>query len=47
MSGLEDSDTDPYSITYQAVPGEHPILSSSVKIEGGKELDTDLNGSSQ
>jgi hypothetical protein len=46
MFGLEDSGTDPYSITYQAVPGGRSILSSGVKIESGKELDTDLNGSS-
>lgn len=40
MFGLEDSGTDQYSITYQAVPGEGPILSSGVKVEGWKELDT-------
>ena len=41
--GLEDSGTDQYSITYQAVPGEGPIISSGVKIEGWKELDTMVN----
>jgi hypothetical protein len=41
--GPEDSGTDQYSITYQAVPGERPIISSGVKIEGWKELGTMLN----
>jgi hypothetical protein len=40
--GPEDSGTDQYSITYEAVPGERPIISSGVKIEGWKELDTML-----
>jgi hypothetical protein len=34
--GLEDSGTDQYSITYEAVPGEEPILSSGIEIEGWK-----------
>ena len=40
--GPEDSGTNQYSITYQAVPGEEPIISSGVKIEGWKELGTML-----
>jgi hypothetical protein len=42
--GLEDSGTNQYSITYQAFPGEEPIISSGVKIEGWKRLDTMLDG---
>ena len=41
--GPEDSGTDQYSITYQAFPGEEPILSSGVAIEGWKRLDTMLS----
>src|SRR5450759_3526868 len=41
--GPEDSGTDKYSITYAAVPGEEPVISSGVKIEGWKELETMLN----
>jgi hypothetical protein len=40
--GPEDSGTDQYSITYQAVPGEEPILSSGVEIEGWKKPETML-----
>lgn len=40
--GPQDSGTDRYSITYQAVPGEEPLISSGVAIEGWKELDTML-----
>jgi hypothetical protein len=40
--GPEDSGTDQCSITYEAVPGERPIISSGVKIEGWKQLDTML-----
>jgi len=32
--GLEDSGTDQYSIAYQAFPGEEPVLSSGVEIQG-------------
>ena len=35
--GPEDSGTDHYSITYQAVPGEEPVLTSGVEIEGWKK----------
>jgi hypothetical protein len=35
--GPEDSGTDQYSITYQAVPGEKPVLTSGVEIEGWKK----------
>lgn len=35
--GPEDSGTDQYSITYQAVPGEEPVLTSGVEIEGWKK----------
>lgn len=41
--GLEDSGTDQYSITYQAVPGERPVISSGVRIEGWKEVDAMLS----
>lgn len=41
--GPEDSGTDQYSITYQAVPGEEPILTSGVEIEGWKKPDTMLS----
>lgn len=34
--GPQDSGTDQYSITYQAAPGEEPILTSGVEIEGWK-----------
>jgi hypothetical protein len=34
--GPEDSGTDNHLITYAAVPGEEPIISSGVKIEGWK-----------
>src|SRR5215471_9338009 len=40
--GTEDSGTDRYSITYQAVPGEEPILTSGVEIEGWKKPETML-----
>ena len=40
--GPEDSGTDRYSITYQAVPGERPVISSGMKIEGWKEVDAML-----
>ncbi len=40
--GPEDSGTDQYSIAYQAVPGEEPILSSGVEIEGWKKPETML-----
>ncbi|HYW46509.1 MAG TPA: right-handed parallel beta-helix repeat-containing protein [Bryobacteraceae bacterium] len=40
--GPEDSGTDQCSITYQAVPGEEPILTSGVEIEGWKRPDTML-----
>ncbi len=42
--GPEDSGTDRYSITYQAFPGEEPILSSGVEIAGWKKLDTMMPG---
>ncbi len=35
--GPEDSGTDQYSITYQAFPGEEPILTSDVEIQGWKK----------
>ena len=35
--GPEDSGTDQYSVTYQAVPGEEPVLTSGVEIEGWKK----------
>ena len=38
--GLADSGSDRFSITYAAAPGEEPVLSGGVKIEGWKELDT-------
>ena len=41
--GPEDSGTDQYSITYQAVPGEEPTVSSAVEIEGWKKPDTMLS----
>ena len=41
--GLEDSGTDRYSLTYQAVPGERPIITSGVKITGWKEPETMLS----
>jgi hypothetical protein len=41
--GPEDSGTDQYSITYQAVPGEEPVLTSGVEIEGWKKPDAMLN----
>ena len=41
--GLEDSGTNQYSITYQAVLGEEPIISSGVNIDGWKQLDTMLS----
>ncbi len=37
--GPEDSGTDQYSITYQAAPGERPVLSSGLEIQGWKKLD--------
>ncbi|MGA3334226.1 MAG: right-handed parallel beta-helix repeat-containing protein [Terracidiphilus sp.] len=40
--GLEDSGTDEYSIVYEAVPGEEPVITSGVKIEGWKQLDAML-----
>ena len=35
--GPEDSGTDQYSITYQAVPGEEPVITSAVEIDGWKK----------
>ena len=40
--GLEDSGTGDFTITYAAVPGEEPVISSGVKIEGWKEPETML-----
>jgi Right handed beta helix region len=37
--GLEDSGSEEQTITYAAYPGEEPIFSSGVKIEGWKELE--------
>ncbi|MGD0501001.1 MAG: right-handed parallel beta-helix repeat-containing protein [Bryobacteraceae bacterium] len=37
--GLQDSGTDKYSITYEAVPGERPVITSGVKIENWKPLE--------
>jgi len=41
--GVEDSGTDRCSITYQAFPGERPVLTSGVSIDGWKELDVMLS----
>ena len=38
--GPEDSGTDQYSITYEAVPGEEPVFTSGVKITGWKRRRT-------
>ena len=38
--GPEDSGNDKYSVTWAAVPGQEPIISSGVKIEGWRELET-------
>ena len=40
--GLQDSAEEGYSITYAAYPGEEPIFSSGVKIEGWEELGRDI-----
>ena len=40
--GLQDSAEEGYTITYAAYPGEEPIFSSGVKIEGWQELGTDI-----
>lgn len=37
--GLGDSGTNQFFITYKAVPGEEPVITSGVKIEGWKKLD--------
>ena len=37
--GLQDSAAEGYTISYAAYPGEEPIFSSGVKIEGWKELE--------
>jgi len=37
--GLEDSAKDGYTVTYAAYPGEEPVFSSGIKIEGWKELE--------
>ena len=37
--GLQDSAEDGHTITYAAYPGEEPVISSGVKIEGWKELE--------
>jgi hypothetical protein len=41
--GPEDSGTNQYSITYQAVPGEEAIISSGVEIGGWKKPENMLN----
>ena len=40
--GPEDSGTDQYSITYQAVPGEEPVISSGVEIVNWRKPETML-----
>ncbi|MGD0501000.1 MAG: right-handed parallel beta-helix repeat-containing protein [Bryobacteraceae bacterium] len=42
--GLQDSGTDKYSITYEAVPGERPVFTSGVKIENWKRLEDSHEG---
>ena len=41
--GPEDSGTDQYSITYQAVAGEEPVLTSGVEIDGWKKPENMLS----
>ena len=38
--GLADSGSSRFSITYAAAPGEEPVLSGGVRIEGWKELES-------
>lgn len=38
--GLEDSGNEKYSVTWAGMPGEEAVISSGVKIEGWKELET-------
>lgn len=37
--GPEDSGNDKYSVTWAGIPGEDPVISSGIKIEGWKELE--------
>ena len=41
--GPQDSGTDQHSITYQAVPGEEPVLTSGMEIVGWKKPENMLN----
>ena len=42
LLGLEDSANEGQTITYAAYPGEEPIFSSGVRIEGWRELERDI-----